>query len=452
MTISVHFIVDLPKYHPMERYALPHGFPIVVIEETQQIHEHVLLFQITLRLARGKRYWKLNTTLAEAYDLRDWFDFLAHKTWIDPETQTNKIGKPWDLANEQDYIDYSNTLQYIVSGATKTFLKNSTIARRQNAVTRFYQFASEKGWYKGVFLRTKITKGRTIAIDSQELAHTVSGRIETQRSPHNVPVEYGEPIRPLTALQWQLIRSELGCLPSEGEENPRRSRDRLACELAIATGLRVDEVASLTVTQIFSLDVEWRRLSEDERDTGYIKLLVTKTKRLKPRNVLVPAYLVPEFIAYIERERSEAVAQGRRHAKNKSIAFNDPKAFFVNHANAGINAGHGIAPESLSRAFHNACIDAGIVMSAEKIDEETREPFIVTVAAHHFHDLRHTFSVWKYHAEVRKGNPEPWKEIQILLGHASLKITMDTYLAVVDIEKRRAGAQQYVAKKNMGEI
>jgi hypothetical protein len=47
--------------------------------------------------------------------------------------------------------------------------------------------------------------------------------------------------------------------------------------------------------------------------------------------------------------------------------------------------------------------------------------------------------VLTYHAEKAQGNPEPWKIVQIKLGHNSLKITMDTYLANVSIFGEKQG-------------
>jgi len=54
-------------------------------------------------------------------------------------------------------------------------------------------------------------------------------------------------------------------------------------------------------------------------------------------------------------------------------------------------------------------------------------------AMHCVHDLRHTYAVLTYHAEVMNGNVEPWKKIQAQLGHKSLQTTIDTYLRYVSV-------------------
>jgi integrase/recombinase XerC len=67
-----------------------------------------------------------------------------------------------------------------------------------------------------------------------------------------------------------------------------------------------------------------------------------------------------------------------------------------------------------------------------KIDPDSGEAYGLKLAAHSFHDLRHTFACWLYHAERKSGNSEPWKVVQARLGHKYLSTTMDTYLRVVD--------------------
>jgi hypothetical protein len=53
---------------------------------------------------------------------------------------------------------------------------------------------------------------------------------------------------------------------------------------------------------------------------------VTRTKRLVERDVNVPNYLIPDLQAYIDGERKECIAVGRRYwIKKKS---DEPKALF----------------------------------------------------------------------------------------------------------------------------
>jgi hypothetical protein len=98
-------------------------------------------------------------------------------------------------------------------------------------------------------------------------------------------------------------------------------------ELSVSTGLRVDEVAKLTIFQILDLPVG----GDSERFTT---MHVTKTKRLVERDVNVPNYLILDLHAYIDGERKECIAVGRRFwIKKKS---DEPKALLVN----GVAARH----------------------------------------------------------------------------------------------------------------
>ena len=96
-------------------------------------------------------------------------------------------------------------------------------------------------------------------------------------------------VHPLSEVEWRAIQRELRPLRSERDENLRPSRDRLAYELSLTTGLRVDEAASLTVHHILKLNTDYLLLSEEDREYGYLRLYITKTKRFKARNVLVHA-------------------------------------------------------------------------------------------------------------------------------------------------------------------
>lgn len=352
----------------------------------------------------------------------------------------------------------------IISNITKNHLQDSTVSRRQRYIAQLYKFAKANGWYHGDLLTDVIPKKRRTPKQRTELAHTLSSNsVTTEGSPHDLTYEYGEPVRPMTGQEWQSIKRELGPLPSDRAsggldqlpdepEDQRPIRDRVAGELAIDSGMRVDEIGSLTKYQVLDLDLDWRNLDPWEKENGYLVLRITKTKRLKPRDVEVPAYMVPNLIAYYDGERKRAVAAGMAYAKQKGIAFKEPAAFFVNsESGPARHAGKAIKPTSLSHAFIKACEVAGIVMHIPRINSETRETYYVKVARHTFHDLRHTYAVWLYNKLVAQGDAEPWKKIQVLLGHAHLQTTIDIYLAVTTTDKRRAGKIQYEAKRKVAE-
>lgn len=452
---------ELPKNDLLTKFALPKGFPFLVVESEKsiEIQEHVLLY-LHEKFVRGKgrQSWKKNTAEAYAYDLRDWFSFL--EVCEDESDENGNVGKAWDAATEDDYINYREALQDAVSPHTRQYLSHSTIRRRQSTVENFYKEAQKRDWYVGAFLKTSgFKKGRIRPADRDAMVHLRAGR-DTTREVSTYAEEVGETgvVHPLSTAEWRGVQRELGPLPSEQEENLRPSRDRLACELSLTTGLRVDEAASLTVLHILKLNTDYLLLSEEDREYGYLKLYVTKTKRLKPRNVLVPCYLIPELVRYIDGERAAAVSAGKVYSAKHGKKYKEPDFLLVNHAYPLQHAGNAIQPASLSHAFRQACKAAGVMKTVQEIhpvedDEgsETKVSVLRRAAAHCYHDLRHTFAVTKYADEVACGNPEPWLLIKELLGHASVETTRDIYLKVVTIEeKARAGKVSYRAKQRVG--
>ncbi|WP_323143562.1 tyrosine-type recombinase/integrase [Massilia phyllosphaerae] len=425
----------------------------MVIDEEAKIIEPALLYLRQIAIRRGPRHKKLNTANAFAYDLRDWFDYLTHVQWTNPVTNQLEVGKPWDVAGESDYIAYRDTAQVIVSYKTNRELASSTISRRQGTVERFYAYAKKQGWYTGEFIVNKVKKGRVTLqndLGGQRSSKRSSGDDGT-KSQSRETSEFGEPVRPLSAIEWQLIQEALGPLPTQRGDDWRPSRNRVVCELAIGTGMRVDELASLTVYQLQGLHKLWLLASEEMRKDGFFPLAITKTKRLKPRTVQVPGYQIPELMAYMDGEREESIKNGQAHAFKNGQRYKRPVSLFVNDADSAQHCGKAVRAPALSWAFKQACMAADITHLVEKIDIETGERYHEKLVRHRFHDLRHTFAVWKYHSEKADGNAEPWKEIQILLGHSSLKTTLDIYLAIIDVHRRNAGKKQYEVKKRMGE-
>lgn len=92
---------------------------------------------------------------------------------------------------------------------------------------------------------------------------------------------------------------------------------------------------------------------------------------------------------------------------------------------------------------------ANLVKQVINTDPESSNHYITEVAKHSFHDLRHTFAIWLYRAEANAGNAEPWKTIQIRLGHAQLETTLNTYLKTAELERASFSSQVYAEIKRM---
>jgi integrase len=461
--ITIWKTSELLNNATLTKFALPEAFPILVVEreESIEIQEHVLLYLYEKFVkGRGRRGWKKkeNTAEAYAYDLRDWFAFL--EVCEDESDESGKIGKAWDTATEDDYTNYGEALQDAVSPHTRRCLSHSTIRRRQSTVESFYTDAQRQGWYVGTFLKnTVLKKGRIRPADTDAMVHLHTGHSKTlEVSPYVDEIGETTATHPLSKVEWREIQRELGPLQSELKENNRPYRDRLACELSLTTGLRVDEAANLTLRHILKLNTDYLLSSEEDREHGYLKLYITKTKRLKPRNILVPCYLIPELLRYIDGERKAAVSAGKAYSTKHRKKYKEPDNLFVNNAYPLQHAGKAIQPASLSHAFRQACKAAGVMKTVQEIhvmedneEKHTDVSVLRRAAAHCYHDLRHTFAITMYFREVDRGNPEPWLLIKELLGHASVETTRDIYLKVVTIEeKARSGKISYRAKQRAG--
>ena len=371
--LIVELATVLPDGSLLECNALPKGFPFLIDDDTHEIVEPALLFLVDSYLTRTG-FWNRNTTKRAAYDLLDWWRFLDHH------------GLSWDLVDGRDLDAHRDSMIGQISPRTREEYKTGTIRARRALVRCFYTWAEKRGWYKGGLHEAPELREVYRSADRDPLAHLHSGprRIEVDpRTPSRA--RSGEKVRPLIGgdarnASFPRIAKHLGPLPSErGADDLSSSRDRLAAELSVSTGLRVDEVAKLTIFQILDLPVD----GDPERFTT---MHVTKTKRLVERDVNVPNYLIPDLHAYIDGERRECVAVARRYwLKKKS---DEPKVLFLNGVDAHQNAGKPVSADTLSGAFRRAVIKAVLTEWVTKTDPDTGEIRQVLVARHRYHDLR----------------------------------------------------------------
>ena len=427
--LIVEFAAAIPDGNPLTTNALPQGFPFLVDDDTDAVVEPALLFLVDAYLTKTG-FWNRNTTKRAAYDLLDWWRFLDHR------------GRPWDLADGADLDAYRDSMIGGISPRTHEEYKTETIRARRTLVRRFYAWAHKRGFCDGDLQETTEIREVYLSADRDPLAHIHSGprRIAVDPGTPRSTTRPGEKVRPLIGGDpkgptFPSIARHLGPLPSErGADDFTSCRDRLAAELSVSTGLRVDEVAKLTMFQILDLPVG----GDPERFTT---MHVTRTKRLVERDVNVPNYLIPDLHAYIDRERKDCIAVARRYwLKKKS---DEPRVLFVNGVDAHQNAGKPVGADTLSDAFRRAVIKAGLTEWVTKTDPDTGEVRQARVPRHRYHDLRHTYALWTYQALAEQGISEPWKIIQSLLGHAHLSTTLDTYLRVVNVEKARTADGAY---------
>ena len=175
--------------------------------------------------------------------------------------------------------------------------------------------------------------------------------------------------------------------------------------------MRLDEITNLTILDILNLRPRgWQ---------GSVSMLITKTKGMRPRRVFIPLAIYEDIKEYIAGERAECVL-----GRPKTLAL------FVNRSHSHRNPGRPLTNHTLWRNFRNAVMRAGLTY-VEAIEWDGSQE-LITVARHHFHDLRHTYAFVMYEQLVRRGKSAPWLVLSRVLGHAHVSTTIKIYLRSVD--------------------
>jgi len=373
--------------------------------------DHVEVFQEpTVYLAAkcvdrmpSKHSWE-----AAGYDLLSWFQWC----------QLRKID--WRDATDQDRMQFRDDYEAASSEAT-------TINRKLSTVRRFYDFCRAERWYhRDIGSALERWRAPNRAIDNDALAHirAVEGRV-VERDVLLLKVGRKDVLRPLQVTALRKLLDHVGPTTSDAADT-RSVRDRLICDLGYVCGARLGDVVKFTTLQFLGITVQPHEKNHDFP-------LIVEGKGKVTRKVSAPGWLVLAIQSYISSERAVSEREGKkRGAKVNSTAL------FLGHPGSK-SAGKPITRSAIQKMFAAACMACGITERKVVQDALTGEKHVKTVPAHSFHDLRHDCAVLTYHAERDRGNAEPWKVVQVKLGHKSLKVTMDTYLAHVTIFGEREG-------------
>lgn len=405
---SMYWVIS----HAPATSVLPERFPIIVDELTRVVCEPALLYLYDTFVKNNSNKIIENTLDASAEDLKEWFRFCE------------EFGLPWTFASESDITAFNKAMRATISPFTGRRYKTRTINRRKTTILQFYIWARGNKMYR-------IAPPADSLLDPEMSFSPVSARI---RKPLKLAALETKEASVMQPEQCKKIMTALGPLPSErkvqkdmnqtttdSDSNElvfqrKSSRDRIATQVSLETGMRISEVCRLPLKKFAHLNGPF----SDTADV-HIKIL---GKGDKIRRVDFPGWLILEIKNYIRGERQEILT-----ALNKS---HEPEALFINPLSAGSHAGKPLQVRTLERAFFDACLSAGET-KIEKIQkfDSSGGPTVHYVSAPLFayHDTRHTYAVWAYYAR-KKTEPEPWLYIQARLGHADLKTTLNTYLKI----------------------
>jgi integrase len=396
------------------RCILPPGFRFLVTDNMELI-EPVLFYLQNKCLLNGSIQSVGNTQKAYCDDLYEWW------MWLD------QFKKEWTDVDVEDLVQYRDTLLVEFSPHTHRRYKSKTIRRRLSTILCFYRWAFNTGLVDENLDRREIRQIPR-SMDTTMLSHVDTRRGEVSVSEIMPSIRDEEPINALDTINLRRVLNLLGPMPpieKGGDPPPRPARDRLIAMLQVMTGMRIDEVLSLTDYQILNL-----RPRSDK--SNFVKLRITKTKGLRPRDVLVPLELLEALYWYIDHERENAVTA--RIQKNGQSGRTS--ALFVNGVYANRrDVGNYLRPKTFLGIFTRAVTQAGLVHQEMHRDPVTGSDSLDIVPNYTSHDLRHTFAVMTYFARKKMGDSEPWKTIQILLGHRHLSTTINIYLRSVKVDE-----------------
>jgi integrase len=322
-----------------------------------------------------------------AQGLSIWHDYLA----------TRRKPRPWHVANLDDLLDFKDRLGSRRSALTRRVYGTGSVQQYMLRVIGFYAHGRAAGWYHGDIANADATAQESGRPRSRGLHGLQAIAYVPKVHPSN---QRGRPIPSEHLTRMMELADSSEPLDGCGEEVAgafAMSRDQLLLSWGWAVGLRVSEVVGkggLTFDQFDSVNPDpafpLKELPFEVRGKGG-----------KQREVGVPAWLVLATKAYV-CEVDPATAKSR-----------------------GAKPVFGISARRVEQIIADLCFKAGYVESdAEGHGRGQPNP----LGLYRFHDLRHTYAVARYHAESALGNPEPWKAIQVQLGHAHLQTTINTYL------------------------
>lgn len=302
-------------------------------------------------------------------------------------------------------IEYKERLAAFISAKTRRPLSAGTINARM-------QVAKEFCIYQKILSEAEITQlnSRPAARQTHIYFSGRGGGLHVKNN--STLVEY-------------ISTSDLGQLLATLGEPPRSgcvSRDWLLATFCVTTGARLSEALSLTVNQVLQA-----ACNQTGRQTA--KILLTKTKGCKPREIDVDRGLIDLLVKYIDEERKNAIAIGKSHQTHTR----DNNILFVNGSDCAPRfSGKPYQAKRAEEYFAASQIKIGMTRIVPIYNLDTRETIGQReINRHTIHHLRHTYAIQAWNAYRSLPETDRWIRIQTQLGHRSHEVTANTYLRAV---------------------
>lgn len=350
-----------------------------------------------------------------ANSLLTWLDFLE-VTEID-----------WRHAATKDLVAYRDAYLVAISPKTGKGYSDNTVSVRMTYIIDFINYAVRNGWIdsdlRGSPITRPIQSSRT-PFDQDDFAYILQagpgsdngGGVASDRLNKLKPrAGQNDTVKVLSREELTALRRWAGPRPSERQPNDGGSdRDYIVLAFGWACGLRVQEIADISVLPILGISV-------NAAMPGQMHKLAVQGKGRKTRMIDIPAWLVLDLHAYIEGERKRSLRKRGQRAEDKQLILNSEHS---------TRPGQPMTKAGMQNLMKRACAGAGLMTQDEKFNVETGEAVAFQVAKYSMHCLRHTYAVMTYHNHLKSAYAEleAWQYVQMQLGHNSPKTTIKTYL------------------------
>ena len=385
---------------------IPPGFPFLVDLGTGRLPEKAnrfLLNHANLALYRATGDFP-DTAQTYAYDLKPFCEFLSAR------------GLEWDDVTEHDLIGYVDALITYRKPDTGEAWAPGVLRQRLETVLRAYAATDPKDFARW---------------DVGLLRKRLKAYAKRMPGPAGPRAAKARRNRFLTPSEWQRVSRVLGALPDEADVAawreagrrglglrvlPRSTRGRLVAELAILTGMRIDEIAH------FPLD----GLPIKMGGAAFAAVWIEKTKFLKARHVYLPRELIRRLHLYRRGERRHAAAAYERRTGRAA-----PNRLFLARSTSPRNAGSTVESETLAAEFRAGVVGAGLVIETPVGTGDG--PGVHVQPAFSIHDARDTHAVYLYALLSGEGDEKRvWLRIAARLGHERVSTTFKHYLRLVN--------------------
>lgn len=409
---------DLQGPARVDQYQLPEGF-VFVVDDDMSVVAPILDYLVFRFLNIRKSQRVGNTQRSHAEDLYEWWQFLI----------ANKVR--WFAVKREHLEQFRDIHIYGISPHTGRPYATSTVIRRLSTIFSFYRWVAD--------FYPLLRPAKHSSIPQREPSDRDLQRIGQLCSPSGrrrvYPKTHGKAdIRAIAEENLRAIFFALGPKPSESSdlEEFEAVRNRLASEVAHNTGARIHEVCALTCTQVNNL------MRQAKADRPIVWLRLTRTKGLHERDVPISRRLLKELVTYVTTHRQ--VILDRCAAKGKRFLARNRDFIFLNGVGCtNRDIGRPLRTHQLESAFKKAVLSCGLTTQVAQNDKRTKQTKSTAFRLHVFQDLRHTFALRVYRKEIEHGNTDPWKVVQVLLGHRDIATTQNIYGRSVSVDEVALG-------------